>query len=239
MKILYLVLFSWACLQMTSAQPASCDPSIEPAKSLAQLQYKNRGQHCEGFYRSRVSANDLSLVSFTKGPLRYPSTEAKTLKLSIPASIDQQANIRGYGIPRDLYYRMDLSLSKGESFDWDTGTVLLKNDRTKHARFIGLLGMSRESGSEVFVPVAVNLGTNQHPYVMQFVSSTRITQVKWRIVGHTQFVKVNEGRSIRRDKPIKIILPGNLKPGKYTLEIQGRDASDGITPIAHPVTFRI
>ncbi len=236
MKINFLLLFGIFCPSILLM--AQC-ANIEPATSMGSLQYKDRGKHCEGFYRSLVSANDLVLVSFTKGPLRYSSDNAEKLHLSLPTSINEQVRIRGYGIPRDLYYRMDLVLKPDDEFDWNTGTVLLKNNRTKFARFIGLLAFKGQKKKRTFMPVIVNTPKVDQPYLIQFVSSTRITQVKWRIVGHTEFVKINEGQSFRRDKPIKINLPNDLGSGKYKLEIQGREATNGITPITRTITFKI
>ncbi len=219
---------------------AQCDPKIEAADVFGNLKYQNRGQHCEGFYKSKVSANDLVFVSFTRGPLRYSSEEPEQISLSIPVDVDQPVSIRGFGIPRDLYYRLDIPLEEGQTFDWNTGDVLLKNVETRYARFIGLLGFIGELNSNTtYVPVSTGTATDKSSYLLQCVSSTRATEIKWRIVGHTEFKCINNCRSIRAGKAIKIKLPEDLPSGTYTLEVQGKEAHDGITPIACEIKIKL
>ncbi|MEL7122613.1 MAG: hypothetical protein AAFO07_24415, partial [Bacteroidota bacterium] len=78
MKYLAIILFLTAPLLLIS----QCDSKVKPIPGSTG--YKSRGKHCEGFYRSLVSATDLQIVHFTKGKLTYSSSEAQNIELSIP-----------------------------------------------------------------------------------------------------------------------------------------------------------
>ena len=60
-------------------QNAQCDENVTPI--YGRMGYQPRGQHCEGFYRSLVSAKDIQIVRFTKGNLSYSASNLKILGL--------------------------------------------------------------------------------------------------------------------------------------------------------------
>lgn len=200
--------------------------------------YKNRGQYCEGFYRSLVSSTDLQMVHFTKGKLSYSSTEAETLQLSIPVSTNQEIKVRGMGIPRNLFYRFDATLGMGEKFEWKTGTILLKNAQTKYARLLGLHGFTESNGDKIYFPVQVGDANKQAAYQIKFVASGLVQQVKWKIDGQTDFELLKNGGSFSSGRAITIALPVDLPSGQYKLLLLGKE-KDGITPVSSSITFKI
>ncbi|MBK8655628.1 MAG: hypothetical protein IPN20_17345 [Haliscomenobacter sp.] len=104
-----------------------CDNQITPADN-AVLRYKYRGNRCEGFYRSKVSAKSLALVSCTLGEFRFKSDPEERITLQVAS--EKAVNIRAQGIPIDLYYRMDASLEPDQKLEWDVASVLLKDSKT-------------------------------------------------------------------------------------------------------------
>lgn len=213
-----------------------CDDSVRPISGM--LGYKERGEHCEGFYRSLVSANDLQIVHFTKGPLTYSSTEAENITLSIPVSTSSPVNVRSLGIPRNLFYQMDVILKSDETFNWNTGTVLLKKQKTKYARMIGLLGFTEANERRVYIPIKVNNPESNQPFQIKLVSSTKVQQLKWRLRGKTEYVKISNGRAFTPGRAITFRLPNNLTSGEYTLEILGKE-SDGVTNISKTLKIKL
>lgn len=205
-----------------------CDDSKRPIRGT--MGYQPRGKHCEGFYRSLVSANDLQLVQFTKGRLAYNATQPEDLKLSVPVKTKETVNIRSLGIPRSLFYQMDVVLGAGESFTWNTGTVLLKHQSTKYARLMGLLGFTESNGRRVYVPIQINTPDANQAYQIKLVASVKVQQVKWRLRGQTEYQKIRAGRSFTPGRAISFYLPKGLPGGEYTLEVQGKEG-DGVTAI--------
>ncbi len=214
---------------------AQCDEDLTPISG--RMGYQSRGKHCEGFYRSLVSAYDIQLVHFTKGRLSYSSTEAEKVKLSIPVQTETPANIRGMGIPRNVYYRMDATLPYGQSLVWNTQTVLLGNASTKYARLVGLLGFTEDHGRRVYVPVQINEPENQS-LLIKLVASTTVKQLKWRLRGKTAYTPIRDGRSFLAGRAIPISLPQNLPAGEYTLQIVGKDRS-GVKDVTEVIQIKI
>lgn len=215
---------------------AQCDDSVRPTSGS--LGYQARGQHCEGFYRSLVSANDPQIVHFTKGRLAYSATEAETIELSVPVKTSLPVNVRGMGIPRNLFYQMDVVLDHGKSFRWNTGEILLQNQSTKYARMLGLLGFTESDNRRVYVPLQVNPSEEDQSFQIKLVASTTIKQLKWRLRGKTEYEEIRGGRLFTPGRAIPITLPDKLSSGEYTLEIQGKER-DGVTDVTKVLRIRI
>lgn len=228
------VIFSVSFLFFPFLIFTQCDGDIKPISGS--MGYQERGEYCEGFYRSLVSANDIQLIHFTKGKLTYSSTESENIQLSIPVRTVQNVNIRAMGIPRNLFYRMDIILKAAASFKWNTGAVLLRNQRTKYARMLGLLGFTEVNNRRVYVPVQINNG--DAGYQIKLVASTRVKQLKWRIRNKTEFKKIRDGRPFSAGQAITISLPDNLPSGEYTLEVLGKE-NNGVTNISKVVKIKI
>ena len=209
-----------------------CDPEREKLATKGNMGYQFRGQHCEGFFGTLVSANELQLVNFTKGILSYSSTETQDLELSVPVSTNGIVNVRGVGIPRGVYYQMDVALAAGQTFKWDTGPVLLKHKSTKYSRVLGLFGFTESTVARTYMPVQVKGSKQAGYYYLKLIASIPVTQLKWRVAGETTFKKVSGGRKYTAGRSITIRLPADLKPGSYKVEIQGKrkDGVKDITP---------
>ena len=217
---------------------AQCDPVLKERAIHGSMGYKSRGGHCEGFYKSLVSANNFQIVHFTKGRLAYSASEPESIDLSFSNAIEEPVNIRGLGIPRNLYYQMDVAINKGETFSWNTGTVLLKDQGTKYARLLGLLGFLESNGRRVYVPVQVNNPDKESPYQIKLVASAEVTQLKWRFRGEEKFKKIRNGRSFMPGRAIPIKLDATLPAGEYNIEVQGKER-DGVTDITMLIRIRI
>ena len=200
--------------------------------------YKDRGDRYEGFYNSLVSATDLQIVQFTKGPLKYSAEHPESIMLAVPATETQAVNVRGMGIPRNLYYQMDLTLKPGTKYSWGTGEVLLKDSRTKYSRLLGLLGFTESGGTRTYVPIEVNEPEANAYYMIKLVSSSLIREVTWKLKGYSEFKELRNGGEYPAGRDITIYLPKELPAGTYNLEIYGYE-SDGVTPVAKSFKIRL
>lgn len=239
MKITFLLLtLSWIPFLLFSQCQTQCQNYKTGTLHLGQLSYQNRGGYCEGFLGTGVGVTKGTLepVSFTYGELDYP--EERSVKIPIKANRNSCDIIRveATGIPSDLFYRLDLCLIRGDTFTWDTGEVLIQESRTKYARNIGILGKC----DKVFIPLLVGNSPDNSALTMIFISSKKISRVSWRVVNHhNELICVEDCQTIRKDFAIRILLPANLEPGEYDLEIQGMDPTSPATFITNKVKFSI
>lgn len=203
---------------------AQCNPSIIPS-SNATLAYRSRNNRCEGFYRAKVAANALRLVSVTSGEFRFAAQATEVIEVKTTAS-SGQVKFTAEGIPNDLYYRLDAEFAAKTGFSWPVKDVLLKETRTQDARNIGLLAKL----DQYFLPIQAkgkSASADANPQTLiKFVCTTRISQVLWRVAGQADFATL-PGSSFPASRAITLRLPNTLK-GKNTIEIRARaeDSTD-------------
>ena len=105
----------------SSGQTLRCD-SLEPIPESS-MQYKNRGNRCEGFYVANVGARNIDVVALTIGLLKYDLDKGVKLLISAPTQI-RPVHVRAVAIPPRTYYRMDADLDGGKVLEWPVDDVL-------------------------------------------------------------------------------------------------------------------
>lgn len=213
-----LILILLTLVEVSSFAQSPCNPSITPSAN-ATLAYRNRNNRCEGFYRAKVAANALRLVSVTSGEFRFAAQATELIEIKTTAS-SGQVKFTAEGIPNDLYYRLDAEFPAKTGFSWPVKDVLLKETRTQDARNIGLLAKL----DQYYLPIqakgqSANADANPQTLI-KFVSTTRTSQVLWRVAGEAKFTTLS-GSSFPAGKAITLRLPNTLK-GKNTIEIRAR-----------------
>lgn len=204
--------------EVNSFAQVPCNPNITPS-SNATLAYRPRNNRCEGFYRAKVAANALRLVSITSGEFRFTAQATELIEIKTSAS-SGQVKFSAEGIPNDLYYRLDAEFPAKTGFSWPVKDVLLKETRTQDARNIGLLAKL----DQYYLPIqakgkSANADSNPQTLI-KFVCTTRISQVLWRVAGQANFTTM-PGNSFPAGRPITLRLPATMK-GKNTIEIRAR-----------------
>lgn len=226
------------CLSLFKPEiEAQCDPDLT-ASDNAVLQYKDRGNRCEGFYRSKVSNNSkLYVVSCTWGDFKFKNEKGEVITLSVPGAGEQSVKVRAQGIPVGLYYRMDAALDGKKTLKWDANEVLLKYPDTKMAYNIGLRAFFGDDDKLVFVPVAAAskllspTNNNAPAVVVQLMCNTRLAAFSWQLDGGGW--KKLEG-PFRDGKPVRLQLPANTSKGKkHKLEVKYRLENDSRDKIDH------
>lgn len=200
---------------------AQCDANLSPSDNET-IAYRTRGNRCEGFYRAKVAANVLRLVSITLGEFRFNPTANEVIEVKIGNTGTGQVQFRAEGIPNDLYYRLDCQFPAQSGFSWPVKDVLLKETRTQDARNIGLLARLNTH----YIPVQAKGKTasaeTSPQALIKLVCSTRVSKVMWRVSGQKDYVTL-PGDSFPAGRNITIRLPNTLK-GKNTIEVKAKAA---------------
>jgi hypothetical protein len=156
MKIMMLLITVLAVRGTLTAQ-LICDQSIE-AVDLSERAYKDRGNRCEGFYRSEVGANRMDLLGVLKGMLVYELDTAEVIELSVASSISRTVSIRAQAVPLKMYYRMDARLNPGDLLKWPVREVLLPDSISYE--HISVFGSYSEGSNDIYVPVISRARSN-------------------------------------------------------------------------------
>jgi hypothetical protein len=156
---LFLVVFwSIACaISAATTKDDDCDPSLEQPKENP-YGYRLRGDRCEGMYVKQVASTILLVASFTETFEEYDLSSNKDLVVEWKALGNEQVRLRGHGLRRKLYYRMDTVRSpEAQTFSWPVGLLaalaIPKQD-------IGVVGWTHYSAGkierEIYLPLRIN-----------------------------------------------------------------------------------
>lgn len=204
-----------------------CDTRIEPSENST-LRYQTRGNRCEGFYRSKVSAASLELLACTLGEFRFKNDKTELITLSLPSAGKDVIQVQAQGIPLNLYYRMDAELVAGKNMTWEVAPVLLKDERTTRPYNIGLLAFQGMGNKQVFFPVAsqsklLPKGSIKDSLVLQFMGTARLASFKYQV---DQEPLIPLKGSFPDGRPIRVKLSTDLPKGLHTLVIKYRAQND-------------
>jgi len=119
-SLLFIIIIT-VCYEIAYSQP-SCDPDLLPAdRGIA---YGPRGNRCEGFYRSRVAAPTIDVVSVIKGSFKFEWNSDEVIELISPVIRKKTINVQAVGIPVRTYYRMDAQIGPGQTLKWPVRDVI-------------------------------------------------------------------------------------------------------------------
>lgn len=186
-QTLMLALLVCTILGGLSAGAETCDESITPVENWA-LQYRVRGERCEGFYTAEISSGGaLEIVGLTHGVFTYPLEEGVVVELSCPLLDEVAAHIQAIGIPLKMYYRMDAEILAGQSVDWLLDDVVFPQQIPSDD--IGLLAWmiveNDDGSSTVLVPVLATAAEVDDPLdaplSLYVRASVDVEAVQWRM----------------------------------------------------------
>jgi len=194
------------------------------------VQYRERGNRCEGFYRAKVASETIEIVGVTEGKFLFTPDIDTVIEVSSPIVTDQAAHVCAVGIPLRAYYRMDAVIEPGQTLNWPLGDVIYPAGFL--AGEIGLFGWIGET-ERIYLPVLAVMPGNPVPVesVIQLClrTSANVEFVQWR------FAEIENGSrselsgwidaepsTYLAGKPISIILPSS-KTGKLYVEVAARD----------------
>lgn len=131
------------------ALAAAADPcaSLPPENGPLGFQRRSNGDRCEGFFRSNVSGETLSVAFLMSGQLPESSFVVVT-----GAGPDREINVRAVALPLGTYYRMDAVVSPGKPLRWPLSEVVAAS-RSLKSSDLGLYGWFGDPGRPTYVPV--------------------------------------------------------------------------------------
>jgi hypothetical protein len=245
----YAVLPLAAAFAVATAAPVVatehlCDPTINPEKFRDKpLGYRSFGDRCEGLYAQPVGAATMRVVSFTAGPARFETEEAKPISIAWPKVKDGPIRLRAKSLKSNLYYQMDtLRPDTQSSFSWPTNMI---SRLSIDARDLGLAGWveARVDGDTetVYLPLTVRQGGDgeaARDYRLLISPGEPLKTVSWSIYRYDETDR--RYHEVPPEAPQHSIVPRSSRsvpipirnlPGKgiYYIEIIGELAADGLS----------
>ena len=164
----------------------SVNYTLSPADNPI-IQYKKRGNRCEGFYNwidGGYGGRSIGVVGLIKGEFNFRLEKDEIIEVYSPLIRKKSVNVRAVGIPIGTYYRMDASLSPGETLKWPVGDVIFIERLSD--RKIGVYGWIDDNKDFRYVPVATRSQKGKKSmsdntirlYICTFLDVNRL---KWRI----------------------------------------------------------
>ncbi|GAK57725.1 hypothetical protein U27_04692 [Candidatus Vecturithrix granuli] len=207
-----------------------CDPRIRPVDNPV-IQYRARGNRCEGLYQSEVSAAVLDIVGVTDGAFQFALDSKEIIELSAPLSRKQPIAIRAVGIPLKTYYRLDAALQPGETLIWPVNEVLLPQALASSK--IGVFGWIGNEQQKTYIPVRTAAtsqpGASDGKVRLYVRSSGEVNNVCWRagdmvndVISGLCAWQPTPKATYRPGEPIVILLPASAS-GELYVEITAQN----------------
>jgi len=214
--------------QLGLAQP--CDPRIRPVDNPT-IQYRARGNRCEGLYQSEVSAAVLDIVGVMDGVFQFALDPKEIIELSAPLSRKQPVAIRAVGVPLKTYYRLDATLQPGETLTWPVNAVLLPQALASSK--IGVFGWIGDEHQKTYIPVrataALQPGADDGQIRLSLRASSTVSHVRWRagdiVNGASSGLSAWQAApkaTYRPGEPIVILLPASAS-GELYVEVAAQN----------------
>lgn len=232
-KNICTVVFLLLSLFYQPAYSQPCDPNIkEPVKNW-KLRYRERGNRCEGFYKSTVSAPMIEVVGTTEGQFQFKLEKNEVLEVSSPIVRDQIVNVRAVGIPDKTYYRMDAQIEPEQTLTWPVAEVLYLEQLSY--KKIGVFGWIEEETETIYIPLTITPtkipGANDGNIRLYLRTSVNVKNVQWRAADATDGIcpdltqidwdKAPQAK-YQEGTPIEITLPSSAT-GQLCVEVAARD----------------
>ncbi|MEO1336797.1 MAG: hypothetical protein AAFV29_14215, partial [Myxococcota bacterium] len=191
--------------------------------------YTWRGNRCEGFYESPISAPALSVVSVLVGKITYSLKDEAPLALEPPSCHDGSVSVRAMSLRARTYYRMDATIAPDDRLAWPIKDIL-RRARLRPS-VLGAYGFERKDRKTLYLPLRIHQpGRERDLDVEDKVSvavrtGTALQTVKWRVVDRTKLKKewhtathrpVPSQAIVRFDVPI-------VEPGVTTIEMAAEE----------------
>jgi hypothetical protein len=209
------ILFLLSLMMIQTAYSQPCDKELTPVEN-SEIQYKNRGNRCEGFYSSKVSAGSIEVVGLVKGEVHFNLAKDEMIEITSPFVKSKSVYVRAVGIPIRTYYRMDAEIPLGKTLKWNIGDIIYPQKLSEDK--IGVFGwIGQEENIDFYVPIAVatdNRKPTDAKLMLYLRTSIDVENVKWRVSEVVKGICASPGdwkdtpqSTYRSGQPIEIVLP--------------------------------
>jgi hypothetical protein len=125
---------------------SSCS-DLSPDHGALGFQRRTNGDRCEGFFKSNVAGEALTLAFLMSGQL--PASADVEVRGAGP---DREINVRAVALPLGTYYRMDAIVTTTKPLRWPLSEVVQASKSLKNTD-LGLYGWFGDPGRPTYVPV--------------------------------------------------------------------------------------
>jgi hypothetical protein len=199
-----------------SLNAQNCDATLHPIAD-ENLSYQERGNRCEGLYKSDVSSGSLKLVGLMQDKLRFRAGTDSVVKLKLQKDpmYGLPIFVRAQAIPNKTYYQMDASLNPGETLDWHLEDVV--HPKGILSRKLSVYAYFKHKEKYFYVPVVATSSSgaaySNSKVTATFRASVDISVVIYKWYGKQNQVILegkiaeNQSETIRSGSPIFIPTP--------------------------------
>jgi hypothetical protein len=203
----------------------NCDPNLTPIDDSL-YSYHPRENRCEGFYKSKVSAPSIDVVSVLKGYLYYELQQDEVVRISSPVVANKTISARAQAIPLKTYYRMDSTLQPNQTLDWPLKDVIFP--RGLSYDHIGLFGFYIWESKILYVPLSAKAkgkSSNDSLVRVIFRSSVDVNDPYYALISsdnmHARGWQLLKG-IYRAGNPIVVKIPNSVN-GIIALKISAQE----------------
>jgi hypothetical protein len=143
---IFFVLIAGAGMALAAGADPSC-PNLPPDHGPLGFQRRTNGDRCEGFFKSNVSGEALTVAFLMSG--RLPDSGSVEVSGAGPK---REINVRAVALPLGTYYRMDAVITPEKPLRWPLSEVVNASRSLKNAD-LGLYGWFGDPGRPIYVPV--------------------------------------------------------------------------------------
>lgn len=133
-------------LPLDAADRVPC-ASLVPDHGALGFRRRTGDDRCEGFYKSNVSGEALSIAFLVAG--QVPSASLLEISGAGPA---REVNVRAVALPLGIYYRMDAIVTPRQPLRWPLAEVVQASQSLK-ASDLGLYGWFGDAARPTYTPV--------------------------------------------------------------------------------------
>lgn len=227
------LLISVGTTDMALAQADGCMAS-ESAAIAGPFGYSSRGARCEGLLKRYFGrGDDIELVGYTSGAYDMSAPELEMSVLSKAVRADA-LTIRAMSLTSLVRYQMDTTVKGNQAFRWPLELLLrAKADRKVQLdlatlAIVGCTNRCSRRNETQYLPVAVRStrGPAARPLVLTVRADADATDVRATLspTGGQPIALVPDPPALSPDALTKFVLPADITPGEYRLEVRARDS---------------
>ncbi|MEM7674650.1 MAG: hypothetical protein AAF449_01465 [Myxococcota bacterium] len=204
-----------------------CDRRLKPAPGA--IGYTWRGNRCEGFYESPISAPALSVVSVLIGKIAFSLQDEAPLALEAPSCHEGPVSVRAMSLRARTYYRMDAEIAAHDRLAWPINDILRRAQLQPSV--LGAYGFEQKDQKTLYLPLRIHQpGREAAPSADDVVSvavrtGTALETVKWRIVDRGM-LKKDWHTATHRPVPAQAVVRFDVpleNPGVATIEMAAKE----------------
>lgn len=217
---------------------AQASPCIAPptAAMSGRFGYATRGARCEGLLKRYFGrGDDIEIVGYTSGTYRLTAPEVE-LAVQFSSARPDTLTIRAMSVTSLSRYQMDASVKEGQVIRWPLELLFeAKADQQiqldlSTLAIVGCTNKCAIRSDTVYFPVAMHSGVGPVPgtLALKLRADVNAIDIRASLTGSASARPVDlvpDIAALGPDSLTTFILPSNIVPGEYRLEVRARNSS--------------